>query len=286
MEIVRHAAVLCGHRPRRRGFTIIELLVVVSIIAILIAILLPSLGRARQLAAEVECQSNLRHIGTAIRSYMNDYNGRVPVTTGFEEGPDAAVPPSAWFRKLETGGYIDNAAAFACPSDPARRFFVANPSFGISTAGAIASSYGLNEFIQLSTDQELANLERYPPKRPHETLLIGDTGPDVVFSGAGGPKFEGENRRTGVLPWDDGYEPGDPTAQLSWLTARHQGGINVLTAGFGVHNVATRMLMGQVIQPSYSAGLSGGCTLCFETIPHYSFAASQTYWYTGPVPTR
>src|SRR5579884_1535661 len=56
----------------RRGFTLIELLVVVAILALLIAILLPSLGRARNRAKAAACLSNVRQMGMAYQFYVND----------------------------------------------------------------------------------------------------------------------------------------------------------------------------------------------------------------------
>lgn len=276
------AAVIRGRGPRQGSFSLVETLVVLAIITLLIAILVPSLGRARQQATEIYCQNNVKQIGLAIRAYMHDYNGWAPVTTGFENAPGETGPPSAWYHKL--GDYLVNSAVFACPADPAGRFLKADSSMGLRSNGVPLSSYGLNEFILNSPNQELANLERYRPKRPHNTLLAADMGPDAVYAGTGGPTFMGANRTTGLLPWDDGYEPGDPQRQESWLTERHQGGINVLTVELGVHNVSTRVQMGQVIQPTYGDCLAAGCTLCLLSTPHYSFAASDEYWWTGPAP--
>ncbi|MHC4627586.1 MAG: type II secretion system protein [Planctomycetota bacterium] len=61
---------------RRSGFTLIELLVVIAVIALLLAILLPSLRKARALTKRINCQSNLRQIATAWSMYLDDNDGR------------------------------------------------------------------------------------------------------------------------------------------------------------------------------------------------------------------
>ncbi len=71
---------------RRKGFTLIELLVVVAIIALLIAILLPSLARAREQAKRSTCASNLKQIYTAMYEYSGDNKGTFP-----KVGPAAAM---------------------------------------------------------------------------------------------------------------------------------------------------------------------------------------------------
>src|SRR3954471_21283572 len=64
-------------RPRN-AFTLVELLVVIGIIAVLISILLPTLGKVRRQANTLQCSSNMRQVATALIMYINDNKGRFP----------------------------------------------------------------------------------------------------------------------------------------------------------------------------------------------------------------
>ena len=106
MRIVKPHARLC------RGFTLVELLVVIGIIALLIGILLPSLSKARKKAQEAACASNLHQMGLAMAMYVNDWK-YYPSELGYDSVHGG--PISIWQTRLR--GYMNgNYNAFFCPA--------------------------------------------------------------------------------------------------------------------------------------------------------------------------
>ena len=105
-------------------FTLIEALVVISVISILTSLLLPSLSKAKERIKAINCLNNQKQCGLAIQSYMSDFSFYFYSANG-----------SKWTSQLINNGYIKNGDILCCPAEKINRY--ADSSGGWYTYGAI-----------------------------------------------------------------------------------------------------------------------------------------------------
>jgi general secretion pathway protein G len=234
--------------PTRRGFTLIEMLVVIAIIALLASIMIPAVSKALERTKSINCASNLRQVGIAITGYALDNNSFLPPagTWGGETVP-------VWYNTISPylGEEVDdirdqNIAAISrgCPSwqgrkDLNERARLTKPGFGMnlhpragSRLNPTPNSSGpvLNAFRKIALD-ELGNSSR--------TILVGDS-TDWHLSLSGGNWVNG-------TWWTDENVPG---GYYSGHPDRHRGSANYLMADMSVTSLKPDLALEHLRNPA------------------------------------
>lgn len=175
---------------RSAGFTLIEMLVVIGIVAILAAILFPVLSRARESGRRANCLSNLQQISTAMKAYSTDYGGyivnwcvshpAVAPTAGWPAPPAVAVrndpSPGVCTWDISIQRYLKNTDVLRCPS-------MDNPRTAVGRRGR---AYAIARYTQrIITGGEwgpsLGRFEGDIPK-PSDTVLLFEKGNNLPGS--------------------------------------------------------------------------------------------------------
>ena len=188
---------------RRRAFTLVELLVVVGIIAVLVALLLPALGKARMGAEGVVCLSNLRQIGVALSEYAHRANrGRVPCATNSPspEGGYVDTRTTLRLRQHDVEGFPETVRLFdrpvptrllMCPADTGHRWVWWTYPY----------SYTINREALFCDDEIGPGLGAQPIRLSRirgpsqKILMIDQAAPYGTPDGAWRPQW------LGVIPW-------------------------------------------------------------------------------------
>ena len=198
----------------RKAFTLIELLVVVSIIAILIAILLPALSKAKESARITQCAASLQQQGVATFSYANDNKFALPYvrenhptdpynlnlahhTRYFQRQGVGRNNPQYSFSLLWFGGYFTSGETMYCPSqqDPVFQYSYYNkpqfPSRNIISVNAVRTSYNHNPL-----PKSLANRQRQATGLDELQSTSSILGVDIVEHARMDPSFNPLPTRT------------------------------------------------------------------------------------------
>ena len=165
---------------KRRAFTLIELLVVIAIIAILAALLLPALARAKKRARDINCLSNLKQFGVALHLYLGDNQDEFP----YSGNSWWVMPLRDYPRLLSPYLNTNNQSCYRCPADTGLCFNYQAATFDWAGMGAGTTTNDLGvAFSYYYYFSFYGNIESPPPtvsSRPHKASEVSHPSQRVV----------------------------------------------------------------------------------------------------------
>lgn len=159
------------------GFTLAELLVVIAIITLLLALIVPALGRAKDQSKVLLCKGNQRNLLLGCRAYADDYNSKLPVSAKLHN------PHTKLIDRLSGGKYISEEKIYYCPSEKKEYLKYSPENFKDGNIGYFYYCY--SERATLSYLSKFLRKD-IPWSRELTDTMAGDTlvYSDAWFSGA------------------------------------------------------------------------------------------------------
>lgn len=186
----------CSRRfARRRAFTLIEILIVITIICILAALLFPTFSRTRESARTTTCAGNLRQLGLTMEMYVNDNNGFYPL-------PEAPRLLCTWVNRIEP--YLKSTQVLQCPSFPNGDFVSGCPTREIINEEGFEhhGSYSLNTLNPSPAQRHKLRVSSL--SHPSSSILLLD-GTNDIFTFPGWPNPDVRDlREKGIVPRHNG----------------------------------------------------------------------------------
>jgi prepilin-type N-terminal cleavage/methylation domain-containing protein/prepilin-type processing-associated H-X9-DG protein len=216
-----------SHRRCAGAFTLIELLVVIAIIALLMAILLPALGRAREQARATRCLANLKQIGLAMHAYAGDYDYLLPraelrpgvaIYTGIDMRWPVLFMPYVGGSSDKFENYYE-LKIYDCPSYPIKEQTVDYCSNAFDLKGTLRECFGftkMDDFPRHTTTIYLADYE-YIPDADHIKIILKDDPPDTM-----------KVKMQSLDVWHPSHLPSAPDSTRRVARDRHRKWLNCL----------------------------------------------------------
>ncbi len=153
-------------QDKRPAFALVELLVVVALIALVVSLVIPALGRARDQANLIACRANLRSIAVGCLAYASEHDSTLPTDSTVDN------PHTGLINMLGTGKYIDTPEAYYCPSETRPELRYCEQNFRAGNIG-----YFYYSFTERPTSRYLSNFLRKTIRWPRilKTTMPGDT---------------------------------------------------------------------------------------------------------------
>jgi prepilin-type N-terminal cleavage/methylation domain-containing protein len=170
---------MLGHR-KIKGFTLVELMVVMAIVAILLAISLPAMSHAKEQARRTVCLSNIRQLTFAWLTYAGEHGGKI--VSAYTWGPESWVNDCTICMSVEGGAlwqYVKRPEIYICPDDPINfdRTYALNGYLHGEAPGAART---ISE-IRQPTSNVFCFVEKYDPRGLNEDSFLCSVYPSTQW---------------------------------------------------------------------------------------------------------